>query len=104
MTLAVLDINDCNLQLWAGSQHAQGAGYALFSKGDYQFGNDARARARLEPRSTNTRYWWQLNTEPLQPALGQGLTRVGLRADTLYSPLLSCWAITMRDSTDCRTA
>ena len=70
MTLAVLDINDCNLQLWAGSQHAQGAGYALFSKGDYQFGNDARARARLEPRSTNTRYWWQLNTEPLQPALG----------------------------------
>ena len=36
----------------------------------YRFGNEARAAARLQPRDINTRYWWQLSTEALQPALG----------------------------------
>ena len=70
MTIAVLDIVDSNLQLWRGNSALQSPGYALLAGKQYQFGNDARASARLQPRNINTRFWWQLNTEALQPALG----------------------------------
>ena len=70
MSIAILDINDSNLQLWDGSAHLQSPGYALLDGRQYQFGNAARSAARLRPRDINTRYWWQLSTEPLQPALG----------------------------------
>ena len=70
MPVALLDINDSNLQLWHEGAHLQGPGYALLAGGQYRFGNPARAAARLQPRDVNTRYWWQLSTEPLQPALG----------------------------------
>lgn len=70
MTVALLDINDSNLQLWHGSTHLQSPGYALLVDKQYRFGNPARAAARLQPRDINTRYWWQLSTEALQPALG----------------------------------
>ncbi len=70
MTIALLDINDSNLQLWHGSTHLQSPGYALLVDKQYRFGNPARAAARLQPREINTRYWWQLSTEALQPALG----------------------------------
>ena len=65
-----LDITDSNLQLWCGERHLSSPGYALLAGKDYRFGREARASARLEPRNINTRYWWQLSTEPLQPALG----------------------------------
>lgn len=70
MTVALLDINDSNLQLWHGPAHLQSPGYALLVDKQYRFGNPARAAARLQPRDINTRYWWQLSTEALQPALG----------------------------------
>ena len=70
MAIALLDINDSNLQLWHGSTHLQSPGYALLVERQYRFGNPARAAARLQPRDINTRYWWQLSTETLQPALG----------------------------------
>lgn len=70
MTIALLDINDSNLQLWHGSSHLQSPGYALLADKQYRFGNPARAAARLQPRDINTRFWWQLSTEALQPALG----------------------------------
>lgn len=70
MTVAVLDINDCNLRLWHGERQLQSPGYALLEGKDYRFGQDARGAARLQPRKINTRYWWQLSTEALQPALG----------------------------------
>jgi hypothetical protein len=70
MTLALLDISDSNLQLWCGDHHLRSPGYALLAGQQYKFGREARASARLEPRNINTRYWWQLSTEPLQPALG----------------------------------
>ena len=70
MTIAVLDIVDSNLQLWRGNSALQSPGYALLAGKQYQFGNEARASARLQPRNINTRFWWQLNTEALQPALG----------------------------------
>ena len=70
MTIALLDINDSNLQLWHGDAHLQSPAYALLQGQTYRFGTPARAAARLQPRDINTRYWWQLSTEALQPALG----------------------------------
>lgn len=70
MTVALLDINDCNLQLWGGTRLVQSPGYALLEGNEYRFGSDARGRARLQPRAINNRFWWQLNTEALQPSLG----------------------------------
>ncbi|WP_116367216.1 hypothetical protein [Parahaliea mediterranea] len=70
MSVAILDLNDANLQLWHGERHLQSPGYALLEGSEYRFGNAARAAARLRPRDVSTRYWSQLNTQPLQPALG----------------------------------
>ena len=67
---ALLDLLDCNIQLWNGDNHLQSPGYALLDGGEYRFGQAARSAARLRPRDINTRYWWQLSMEPLQPALG----------------------------------
>jgi hypothetical protein len=70
MSIALLDLNDCNLQFWHGDARVQSPGYALLQGAEYRFGAAARAAARLQPREINTRYWWQLSTEVLQPALG----------------------------------
>ncbi|MEH6582716.1 MAG: hypothetical protein V7754_12325 [Halioglobus sp.] len=70
MAIALLDINDSNLQLWHGDQQLQSPGYALLDGKQYRFGSGARAAARLSPRQINTRFWWQLDTQALQPALG----------------------------------
>jgi len=67
----VLDLKDCELQLWqGGSLTLQSPGYALLKEHQYSFGDSARSAARLHPREVNTRYWWQLGTSPLKPALG----------------------------------
>lgn len=70
MSIGLLDLNDSNLQLWHRDTRVQSPGYALLQGGDYLFGVPARAAARLQPRDINTRFWWQLSTEMLQPALG----------------------------------
>jgi hypothetical protein len=70
MSIGLLDINDSNLQLWHGDNRVQSPGYALLQGQQYLFGAPARAAARLQPRDINTRYWWQLSTDGLQPALG----------------------------------
>ncbi len=71
MSVAILDLNDCNLQLWHGDVRIQSPGYAMLQGEDYLFGTPARAAARLRPRDINTRFWWQLGTDALQPALGR---------------------------------
>ena len=70
MAIALLDLADSNLQLWHDNTRLQSPGYALLEGNDYVFGLPARASARLKPRDINTRFWWQLGTEALQPALG----------------------------------
>ncbi len=70
MSIGLLDLNDSNLQLWHQDALVQSPGYALLQGKDYLFGAPARAAARLQPRDINTRFWWQLSTEILQPALG----------------------------------
>ena len=70
MSIGLLDINDSNLQLWHNDKRVQSPGYALLQGQHYLFGAAARSAARLQPRDINTRYWWQLGTDTLQPALG----------------------------------
>jgi hypothetical protein len=70
MSIGLLDLHDSNLQLWHQDTRVQSPGYALLQGKEYLFGVPARAAARLQPRDINTRYWWQLSTEVLQPALG----------------------------------
>ena len=67
----LLDINDCGLALWqAGERILQSPGYAYLQGREYQYGENARAQARLHPREINHRFWWLLNTEALQPGFG----------------------------------
>lgn len=70
MSIGLLDLHDSNLQLWHQDARVQSPGYALLQGKEYLFGAPARAAARLQPRNINTRFWWQLSTEVLQPALG----------------------------------
>jgi hypothetical protein len=70
MAVGILDLHDSNLQLWHKEARVQSPGYALLQGKEYLFGAPARAAARLQPRDINTRYWWRLSTEALQPALG----------------------------------
>ncbi len=88
MSRALLDINDSNLRLWHGESLVQSPGYALLEGGEYRFGGPARAAARLRPRDVATRYWWQLGTRPLQPALGPARHT----ADLVHAHLLALHA------------
>jgi hypothetical protein len=87
-TSALLDLNDTNLQLWHEDAVLQSPGYALLDGKQYTFGSTARSAARLRPRDINTRYWWQLNTERLQPALGHARHT----ADLVHAHLLDIHA------------
>ena len=46
MSIALLDLADCNLQLWHGEKHVQSPGYALLDRSRYVFGQAARRAAR----------------------------------------------------------
>lgn len=70
MSLAYLDLNDSTLRLQHGDRLVESPGYALYDGRGYAFGSEARSRARLRPRDISTRFWWQLDTRPLQPSLG----------------------------------
>jgi hypothetical protein len=87
-TSALLDLNDTNLQLWHENAVLRSPGYALLDGKQYTFGSTARSAARLRPRDINTRYWWQLNTEKLQPALGHARHT----ADLVHAHLLDIHA------------
>ncbi|KGE04463.1 hypothetical protein [Pseudohaliea rubra] len=67
---ALLDILDSELRLWQDGRAVRSPGFALLDGDSYRYGEDARSHARRQPRNINTRYWWQLGTRPLQPALG----------------------------------
>lgn len=70
MAAALLDILDSDLCLYHDSRQVCSPGYALLEGDNYRFGETARGSARRQPRYINTRFWWQLGTQPLQPTLG----------------------------------
>jgi hypothetical protein len=68
--MALLDTRDAELCLWQDGNALRSPGFVLHERGEYQFGEPARAAARLRPRDVNNRFWWQLGTQPLKPPLG----------------------------------
>ena len=68
--MALLDCRDTRISLWQGAETVHSPGFVLFDGGEYRFGQAAREQSRLRPRDSNSRFWWQLSTQPLKPALG----------------------------------
>lgn len=72
MEYSVLDIDDCQLKLWQGSELLLSSpGYALFENHRLIFGEAAQQQARIYPQNINHQYWSKLNTLPLENPLGQ---------------------------------
>lgn len=68
--MALLDIRDAELRLWGAGEIVRSPGFVLLDGTEYRFGEAALGVARQRPRDVNNRYWWQLSTQPLKPALG----------------------------------
>ncbi|MEM9397572.1 MAG: hypothetical protein AAF991_08820 [Pseudomonadota bacterium] len=68
--MAFIECRDTSISLWHDGAVARSPGFVLLDGKEYRFGDEARAQARLRPRDSSSRYWWQLSTQPLKPALG----------------------------------
>lgn len=68
--MALLDCRDTRISLWQPAGAIYSPGFVLLDGSEYRFGQPALEQARLRPRDSNSRFWWQLSTQPLQPALG----------------------------------
>jgi len=68
---AVLDLHDTALKIWQGDDEIASPGYAWFDGSRLRFGLPALRTQRRTPREVNTRFWSQLGTAPLSPALGK---------------------------------
>jgi hypothetical protein len=72
MTARVLELNDAGLAIGdGGALFVESPGYATFEAGEVLLGEAARARARIAPRQTHTRFWQRLGLEPLHGAPAQ---------------------------------
>jgi|GEM_PF-255056 len=67
---AVLDLHDAGIRLWHQDDCIVSPGYVWFDEQRYHYGSPALHTARRQPRAVNTRFWWQLSTQALTPALG----------------------------------
>ncbi|MEE4108351.1 MAG: hypothetical protein V2I24_03330 [Halieaceae bacterium] len=68
--MALLDCRDTRISLWQDSGAVHSPGVVLHDGNRYVFGEAAMEQARQRPRDSNSRFWWQLSTQPLKPALG----------------------------------
>ena len=68
--MALLDCRDTRISLWQDAGAVHSPGFVLLDGGEYHFGQPALEQWRLRPRDSNSRFWWQLSTQPLKPALG----------------------------------
>lgn len=68
--MALLDCRDTRISLWQDSGAVHSPGVVLHDGNAYVFGEAALEQARQRPRDSNSRFWWQLSTQPLKPALG----------------------------------
>lgn len=84
MTHCIVEVNDAELRVVNGVAAAiTSPGYASAVNGHLEFGERALAQAQLHPRSTENRYWRDLNTAPIHH-LGR---RVRHHADLAYLQL-----------------
>ena len=68
--MALLDCRDTRISLWQDGGAVHSPGVVLHDGNRYVFGEAALEQARQRPRDANSRFWWQLSTQPLKPALG----------------------------------
>lgn len=68
--MAILDCRDTQISLWQEGSALHSPGVVILEGGDYHFGQAALEQSRLRPRDSNSRFWWQLSTQPLKPTLG----------------------------------
>ncbi|EED30652.1 hypothetical protein NOR53_208 [gamma proteobacterium NOR5-3] len=68
--MAILDCRDTQISLWQEGSAFHSPGFVMLEGSEYHFGQTALEQSRLKPRDTNSRFWWQLSTQPLKPALG----------------------------------
>ena len=89
MSLAAIELNDAAVALARdGELLSESPGFALVEKDTLLVGDDARRRARLEPRSVSTRFWSRLSNDPVFPATPAGVTF----ADLALAHVSSVWA------------
>lgn len=77
--MRVLELNDTGLRL-ADATRVYGVepGFASIEGGDVVVGEAARRRARLQPRLSHARYWYQLDQLSLDRTLGQARSTADL--------------------------
>ncbi|WP_439101564.1 hypothetical protein [Congregibacter sp.] len=68
--MAILDCRDTQISLWQEGSALHSPGVVVLEGGEYHFGQTALEQSRLRPRDSNSRFWWQLSTQPLKPTLG----------------------------------
>lgn len=68
--MAILDCRDTRISLWQEGSAAHSPGFVVLDNNEYHFGKAAQEQSRLRPRDSSARFWWQLSTQPLKPALG----------------------------------
>jgi hypothetical protein len=82
--LSALEINDTGLTLLTGgAEPLVSPGVAVIEDRRLLLGIDAMKQSRLKPGRVNSRFWEQLNLEPL----GNGGRDVRTAADLAYSHL-----------------
>ncbi len=89
MTTVAIELNDAGLMALAegGQQLAASPGFALMDGHDLVVGLEAQARARLEPRWIDNRYWLRLDTNSMPRPFPRNLTR----ADVAHAHLTRLW-------------
>ena len=92
MTVVALELNDAGITAVRDGARdtlaiAESPGHALVEDGSIVTGVDARARARLKPRFTHTRFWDALDTSPLSRPFPNKLSR----ADLAHAHLKHVW-------------
>lgn len=71
MSLCVVELNDIDVCVSDGvALRLQSPGYALLGPDSLEVGAAARAKARLNPRQTNSHFWTRLGTDPLPNPAG----------------------------------
>jgi hypothetical protein len=98
MSLIGLELSDAGIMAAAGQpprlleldgNATESPGFALLQKNRWIVGREAEGRARLFPRQTLSRFWDQLNTEPLEQA---GSKAPHNHATVAYHHLARIWA------------
>ena len=75
MSFAAIELNDAAVALARdGELLSESPGFALIEKDTLLVGDDARRRARLQPRSVSTQFWSRLSNDPVFPATPAGVT------------------------------